>query len=124
MNKITIGKRLEIVRGEESQADFAARVGVHPDCWSSYERDALEISAEALRELAIAGWNPIWVLTGEGSERISPTAHPGAAVDTALILARDDAGAWQRRNGFIAGMTHAAGEEGPSGTPACPHGPA
>jgi transcriptional regulator with XRE-family HTH domain len=110
---VTIGKRLEHIRGDESQAAFAARLGVHKNSWGNYERDEREISVGALQALAKLGWNPLWVLTGEGDEKISANANPGAAVDTALIVARNDQGAHERRDAFISGMGAGVREDRP-----------
>lgn len=110
--RVETGLRLTKIRGNESQHAFAATLGVHKNTYGNWERGETDVGADALRYLAKAGWNPIWVLTGEGNERISEAAHPGAAVDTALIVARGDAEASRRRDSFISGMGYAVRERG------------
>lgn len=68
------GARLASVRGRESQAAFAARIGVHKNTLGKYERGEREIGAEALLALVRMGWNANWVLTGEGQPRLSAAA--------------------------------------------------
>lgn len=68
------GARLAGVRGRESQAAFAARLGVHKNTLGKYERGEREIGAEALLALVRMGWNANWVLAGEGQPRLSAAA--------------------------------------------------
>lgn len=98
MNEVDIAARLAHVRGAASQVEFARSIGVHKNTWGNYERGKREIGADALRKLAEAGWSPLWILTGEGSERLPAGFTPDAAADTALVVARADPDAEVRRN--------------------------
>lgn len=65
-----IGQRLAYIRGRESQAAFAARLGIHKNTLGNYERGDREIGATALLALVRLGWNANWVLTGDGECRL------------------------------------------------------
>lgn len=66
-----IGRRLAELRGRESQAAFAARLGLHKNTLGNYERGEREIGAGALIALIRMGCDVHWLLTGEGRP------HPG-----------------------------------------------
>lgn len=70
----TIGARLAHIRGSRAQADFAHELHVSARTYWNYEQDKRPPSAELLQALAGMGWNPTWVLTGEGEERLAPEA--------------------------------------------------
>ena len=63
----TVGKRLEHMRAHVTQREFAATLGVALRTYQNYERDERPPSAEVLRAVAGLGWNPTWLLTGDGS---------------------------------------------------------
>lgn len=73
---ITIGSRLAHIRGTTDQRTFAKTLGVAAGTLSNYERDARAPTAEFLRAIATLGWNPTWVLTGSGPERLAETVAP------------------------------------------------
>jgi transcriptional regulator with XRE-family HTH domain len=67
-----IGRRVAIVRGSSSQADMAAKLGVHRNTIGLYERGERLPDAEFL--LAVRrhyGVSPLWLLTGEGPIKVS-----------------------------------------------------
>lgn len=102
----SVPERLVHIRGRESQAGFALKVGVHKNTWGYYERGEREISAEALVGLAALGWSPLWVLTGQGPERLPEYVDAGAALDRAQALAGDVAAQARvrtREEAFFAG---------------------
>lgn len=76
-----MGDRLRAVRGETSQADFAAELGVHKNSVGFYERGKVEPSASFLVRLAQC--RPVdlhWLLTGHRR-----SAAPAATADPALV---------------------------------------
>lgn len=75
------GARLVHVRGSESQATFAPKIGVHKNTLGHYERGTREVGADALRSLVYLGWNANWLLTGEGAERIGAGSGVAASQD-------------------------------------------
>jgi transcriptional regulator with XRE-family HTH domain len=66
---VAIGERLRAVRGSASQREAADLLGVHKNTYAAWERGESEIGATALARLCNEGWNPRWLLTGEGSQR-------------------------------------------------------
>lgn len=95
--RVETGKRLVRIRGEATQEDFAKRLGVHKNTYGGYERGTSEIPGDVLRQLAFAGWNPVWVLTGEGPERLLSSTPPDATTDLALSVVRSDPNATARQ---------------------------
>ncbi|MGO1072597.1 helix-turn-helix domain-containing protein [Lysobacter sp. CA199] len=75
------GSRLIHIRGSESQATFAPKIGVHKNTLGHYERGTREVGADALRSLVYLGWNANWLLTGEGAERIGSSSGVVASQD-------------------------------------------
>jgi phage repressor protein C with HTH and peptisase S24 domain len=69
---------LKKVRGDRSQREIAAALDVAVNTWRRYEMGEREPSTELLRGLAGMGWNPTWVLTGEGEERLAPEGEAEA----------------------------------------------
>lgn len=65
-----IGQRLVSIRGQSTQPEMAAALKVSKTTYGRWERGVREIGAEALRSYAKQGWNPLWILTGQGSERL------------------------------------------------------
>ena len=69
-----IGARITRVRGQQSQAAFAKKLGVHKNTVGNYEREDRKPDADLLTALALIGVNIHWILTGEGNEWIRPEA--------------------------------------------------
>lgn len=113
-----ISSRLTHIRGQESQATFAKRTGIHKNTWGNYERGEREVSAEVLMRLAELGWNPLWVLTGQGPECIPEGVERSAVADRAQALMGDeqaDARVRAREGGYFAGVR--AGQDAPKTAP-------
>lgn len=79
--------RLAHTRGGVKQADFAARLGVHLNTYSRWERGERAPDAYALAVLAAEGWNINWLLTGDGPERIGAEKQgvSGARLDPEMM---------------------------------------
>lgn len=45
-------------------------MGVHKNTYARWEREERELGASDLARLIAMGWNPNWVLTGDGPERM------------------------------------------------------
>ncbi len=69
-----VGTRLGQLRGEERQEDFAARLGVHRNTYARYERGERDVDAPFLIALTQQGYNPTWVLIGDGPQRLQHDA--------------------------------------------------
>lgn len=67
---MTITDRLQEVRGHLNQKAFAAKLGVGSRTYWNYESGNREPSPAFLRKLAELGWNPGWIITGQGSPRL------------------------------------------------------
>lgn len=67
----TIGDRIEHIRGTVPQREFAKMVGVGISSYQNYIQNRREPPADLLRALAGLGWNPTWVLTGEGEQKLA-----------------------------------------------------
>lgn len=67
----TVGTRLLHIRADTSQTEFARQLGVSLRTYWNYEQDKRPPPAEVLRALASLGWNPNWVLSGMGQERLA-----------------------------------------------------
>lgn len=87
--RLDTGKRLAQIRGSTNQADFAVSLGVHKNTYGGYERGEVEVGAEALRQLASRGWNPLWVLMGHGEPRLPDDVM--IAIDPSAASAQGDA---------------------------------
>lgn len=66
MNINEVGERIREIRGEASMEEFAAEIGTHRNTLGNYERGTREVSASVLAALYELGWNPSWILTGDG----------------------------------------------------------
>ncbi|WP_055099189.1 helix-turn-helix domain-containing protein [Alloalcanivorax xenomutans] len=73
-NEDEIGSRITHIRGQESQAQFAKKLGVHKNTVGNYERGDRTPDAAFLKALVRLGVNVHWILTGEG--------EPWATVDS------------------------------------------
>jgi transcriptional regulator with XRE-family HTH domain len=69
-NPVGIGARLRQIRGERTQAQFAALLGFHKNSYADWEREKAEIGAGALGRLGELGISADWVLRGEGPMRL------------------------------------------------------
>lgn len=63
-----IGKRLTHVRGKQSREKFAKKLGIHKNTLANYENGDRPFGADVLFSLLDLGFNPMWILSGEGSE--------------------------------------------------------
>lgn len=64
----TLGERIRFIRGEETQAEFADRVGIAKGSIGGYENDKNSPSADAILKICLA--NDIsceWLLKGHGA---------------------------------------------------------
>lgn len=110
----SIGQRLISIRGYESQAVFAQRVGIHKNTIGTYERGEREIGAKAMGALVREGWNANWILTGDGPERFD--ALPDREKDLLLVALRlpgweaADDRINERIQAFSAGVTAATNQ--------------
>lgn len=71
----TLGKRIRLIRSEETQAEFADRVGIAKGSIGGYENDKNSPSAEAILKICLK--NDIsfdWLLTGRGPMRPNHTS--------------------------------------------------
>lgn len=78
----TLAERLRLVRGRQSQAAFAAALGIHKNSIGSYERGDTKPDSEFLaRACALCDVNPDWLLLGRGPYRREEESAgtPGAA---------------------------------------------
>jgi len=69
-----VGTRLGQLRGDERQEDFASRLGVHRNTYARYERGERDVDAPFLIALTQQGYNPTWVLIGDGPQRLQSDA--------------------------------------------------
>lgn len=65
-----IGRRLATIRGETPQQQMSRVLAVSTSTYGRLERGAREMGADVLVRLAGLGWNPRWILTGEGPRRL------------------------------------------------------
>lgn len=81
----TLGARLRAIRGDKTQKQFAAELGISANTWAMYERDQREPGAGLLVSLCLQSEaDPAWLLMGK---------RPGTPVDsseTALKLPEDE----------------------------------
>lgn len=80
------GERLVRIRGNEAQASFASKIGAHKNTYGHWERGRTDVSAAALAELVVLGWNANWLLTGEGPERLDDLQSKGSQPATTVDL--------------------------------------
>jgi len=88
----SIGDRIAHIRGGMSQAAFANMIGVHKNSLGNYERGERTPDASFLLKLMAAGFNPNWVLSGEGAMRLEGIADQVAEGDTQYSAAAEPAG--------------------------------
>ena len=103
IDREAIGKRLEQIRGNETQKDWAAHLGLPLKTYQNYERGLREPDARTYSALALAGWNLNWVVTGVGPRRIEALkpgtlAGPGMQPDMMQKAVESAIGVFQRFN--------------------------
>ena len=76
----TIGDRLKLIRGKESQKSYAMRINVGLSTYQNYERSDRDPDQRTLRAAFADGWNLNWLLTGEGPERLEAIQRKGFEV--------------------------------------------
>lgn len=84
---------------------MAASLNVHKNTYARWERGEREIGANDLARLSAMGWNPLWLLTGDGPERLPDDTDPEVVAKRAAALTGDTASAeWIRafEKGFFA----------------------
>jgi transcriptional regulator with XRE-family HTH domain len=86
---VTLGERLRLVRGAESQKAFAVALGVHENSVANAERRNSATQDYLLRIAEIRGVNLHWLLTGVGAMRLE--AAEGSLLQEKLALALSDA---------------------------------
>lgn len=79
-----IGQRIVELRGERGQKDFAEALGVHKNTLSRYERGERSPDSEFLVRLTRLGYNPTWVLIGDGRRDLTSNE-----VEAAELMVRD-----------------------------------
>lgn len=77
-------ERLIRIRKPRTQIEFARALGVHKNTVARYESGEREPDGGYLRALINLGWNPLWILTGAGTEKIGDMSSP--ARDTLTIV--------------------------------------
>ena len=68
---MTLGERLKLLRGTASQKAFAAELGVHENTVSNAERRNSATQEYLLKLAGARGVNLHWLLTGQGSMRVT-----------------------------------------------------
>jgi transcriptional regulator with XRE-family HTH domain len=86
---MTLGERLRLVRGAESQKAFAAALGVHENTVSNAERRNSATQDYLLRLAEVRSINLHWLLTGHGTMRMEEPE--GSLLAEKLALALTDA---------------------------------
>lgn len=86
---MTLGERLRLVRGTESQKVFAAALGVHENTVSNAERRSSATQEYLLRIADERQVNLHWLLTGRGTMRLEDP--DGSLLAEKLSLALTDA---------------------------------
>jgi transcriptional regulator with XRE-family HTH domain len=86
---MTLGERLRLVRGAESQKAFAQALGVHENSVANAERRSSATQDYLLRIAEIRRINLHWLLTGSGAMRLEEPE--GSFLQEKLNLALTDA---------------------------------
>lgn len=86
---MTLGERLRLVRGAESQKAFAAALGVHENSVANAERRDSATQDYLLRIAEVRNINLHWLLTGHGAMRLEEPE--GSLLQEKLALALTDA---------------------------------
>ena len=86
---MTLGERLRLVRGSDTQKAFAAALGVHENSVANAERRGSATQDYLLRLAEIRRVNLHWLLTGHGAMRLDDP--DGSLLQEKLSLALTDA---------------------------------
>jgi transcriptional regulator with XRE-family HTH domain len=86
---MTLGERLRLVRGSDTQKAFAAALGVHENSVANAERRNSATQDYLLRIAEVRNINLHWLLTGQGSMRLEDAA--ASLLQEKLSLALTDA---------------------------------
>lgn len=81
MCAVSIGERVKLMRGLRLQSEFATALQTSQPMLSRTERGASMPTTEMLIAVAQLGWNPLWVLTGQGAPRIDEHSEAAPVVD-------------------------------------------
>ena len=84
-----LGERLRLVRGADTQKAFAAALGVHENSVANAERRSSATQDYLLRIAEVRNINLHWLLTGQGSMRLTEPA--GSLLQEKISLALTDA---------------------------------
>lgn len=86
---MTLGDRLRLVRGAETQKGFATALGVHENSVANAERRSSATQDYLVRIAEVRNINLHWLLTGQGAMRLDdPT---GSLLQEKLSIALTDA---------------------------------
>ncbi len=86
---MTLGERLRLVRGSDTQKAFAAALGVHENSVANAERRGSATQDYLLRIAEVRRINLHWLLTGHGAMRLDDA--DGSLLQEKLALALADA---------------------------------
>jgi transcriptional regulator with XRE-family HTH domain len=86
---VTLGERLRLVRGADTQKAFAAALGVHENSVANAERRNSATHDYLLRIAEVRNVNLHWLLTGHGAMRLEDPA--GSLLQEKITLALTDA---------------------------------
>ena len=86
---MTLGERLRLVRGSDTQKAFAAALGVHENSVANAERRGSATQDYLLRLAEVRRVNLHWLLTGHGAMRLDDP--DGSLLQEKLSLALTDA---------------------------------
>jgi transcriptional regulator with XRE-family HTH domain len=86
---MTLGERLRLVRGADTQKAFAAALGVHENSVANAERRSSATQDYLLRIAEVRSINLHWLLTGQGTMRLEEPA--GSLLQEKISLALTDA---------------------------------
>lgn len=86
---MTLGERLRLVRGSETQKAFAAALGIHENTVANAERRDSATQDYLLRIAEVRQINLHWLLTGQGVMRLDDPS--GSLLQEKLSLALADA---------------------------------
>jgi transcriptional regulator with XRE-family HTH domain len=86
---MTLGERLRLVRGADTQKAFAAALGVHENSVANAERRDSATQDYLLRIAEVRGINLHWLLTGHGAMRLEEAS--ASLLQEKIALALGDA---------------------------------